>query len=420
MEDKHIGRRQFIQHSAAGFVLAASSSAVLAANSSTQPSLEEETNAAITTKEDVRQKNKIVGAFGINVFDFGAKGDGIHDDTAAIQSAINYTAARGGGKICFPYTNAGYRISSPGIETLDGASLRAQLYIPAGKHNIQLEGEMPCRFLNTYQVRPQDVNKIYEPTVFGGIQPDNTFLFSDWEAPEEHDPRARPWAILAAPVGASLKGRFSVSCFSITNLEFRVHLNTEKMYPTESAVNLQNIARVHVQDSQFCLNEQVGDSLLGKELQENPCHTVGLMTSGDQNDNNVLRNVASQGFKYGIVCGEHVIAEYLYIHNCEQGLVFHDSTHLSVINHIVAQHNRHIIATTQNDLFGHKSGACFVEIGSLNFEDGIGTKPVVSQLQYGVYDPENRLHGTLRHHQPWGENKFPVLGAANYNIHKIE
>mgnify|MGYP003319900491 CR=1 FL=1 len=42
-----------------------------------------------------------MSSFGINVFNFGAKGDGIADDTAAIQSAINYAAERGGGKILF-------------------------------------------------------------------------------------------------------------------------------------------------------------------------------------------------------------------------------------------------------------------------------------------------------------------------------
>ena len=47
-------------------------------------------------------------------------------------------------------------------------------------------------------------------------------------------------------------------------------------------------------------------------LQYNPCHTAGLITSGDQNDNNVLRNVSVQGFRYGFVFGEHVIADYLY------------------------------------------------------------------------------------------------------------
>ena len=39
---------------------------------------------------------------GINILEFGAKGDGITDDTDAIQAAINLTAERGGGKIYFP------------------------------------------------------------------------------------------------------------------------------------------------------------------------------------------------------------------------------------------------------------------------------------------------------------------------------
>lgn len=358
-----------------------------------------------------------MSSFGINVFDFGAKGDGITDDTAAIQEAINFAAERGGGKILFPYTKGGYRIASPGIEEVDGKLVRAQLVIPVGNANIQLYGEMPCRLLTDYVIRsPEYIKYHFMPTTFGTLQNNNTRLFSDWEAPEETDPTARPWSILAAPEGMFCKGRFSVTQFSISNLEFRVPLNRGKMYPTQSAVNLQNVSRVNISDCQFCLNEQVGDTILGKELQPNPCHTAGLIASGDQNDNNVLRNVSVQGFRYGFVLGEHVVADYLYVHNCEEGITFHDCSHLSVINHIVAQHNTVILSTTTETLFGMPKGPCNVLVGSVDFECGTGHKPVVSQLKYGVYDPEVRLHGSLVWHKPGGKQEFPSVCGERFSI----
>ena len=363
-----------------------------------------------------------MSSFGINVFDFGAKGDGITDDTAAIQAAIDYAAARGGGKILFPYTKGGYRIASPAIETYEGKPLRAQLMIPPGDANIQLEGEMPCRMLNAYMVREADaVKQNFTPTRFAAFSgtalgSDNTRIFSDWDAPEEHDGTARPYAILAAPEGTWCKGKFSVRQFSIANLDFRVPMRQDKMYPTQSAVNLQNVARVHVCDSQFALGENVGDTVLGKELQKNPCHTAGLVTSGDQNDNNVLRNVAVQGFRYGLVAGEHVVADYLYVHNCEEGITFHDCSHLSVIGHVVAQHNTVILSTADIALFGMPKGPCNVEIGSVNLESGTGKKPVISQLHYGVRDTDGRLHGTLKWHKPWGRMIFPTLCTESFHV----
>ncbi len=355
----------------------------------------------------------------INVLDYGAKGDGITDDTAAIQSAIDAAAGRGGGKIFFPYMPKGYRIASPGREMYDGSPLRAQLVIPPVMgNNIQLEGEMPCKLLNAYIVRPQDEATEaanFSPTVFG-LDNHNTFLFSDWEAPEEHDPEARPWSILAAPQGTSCKGKFSTSMFSITNLEFRVAMNREKMYPTQTAVNLQNVSRANISDSQFCLNEEVGDTLLGKELQPNPCHCAGLILPGDQNDDVVLRNVAVLGFRYGLVAGEHVVCDYLYVHNCEEGITFHDCSHLSVFQHIVAQRNAVILSTTSENLFGMEKGPCRVIVQSLNFESDQNLLPAVNRMKYGVYDADGRLSGSLMWHKPWGKQEFPAVCGEHFRI----
>lgn len=359
-----------------------------------------------------------------DITQYGAKGDGVTDDTAAIQRAIDAVAAAGGGKVYLPYTTNGYLVASPGRETdAAGRPVRAQLVIPAGKATIAFEGEMPCKLLYSYQVRPKGCEKHnFRPTRFGEMGVPNTMIHSTWDAPEVHDPAERPWSVIAAPEGTSCTGHFSVGLVTMKNLEIRVHLNKDKMYPTTSAANLHHAARIVIEDCQFCLDDNVGDTELGKYLLESPCHTVGLHTSGDQNDQQVLRSVAVQGFKYGFVFGEHVYADYLYAHNCEQAVVFHDSTHLSKIVMLVAQHNRTILATTRGVLFGNQPSMVNVSVDMVDYEGGqlTGVPPYVSHLKYGIFDPDNRLHGSLVWREElWGAKVFPVEGAKNFHVRKF-
>ncbi len=352
----------------------------------------------------------------LNVMDVGAKGDGITDDSDAIQEAINYICKKGGGKIFFPYMPKGYKIDKPASETIDGKPCRGQLYVNSKTSdlvNICLEGEHPCVMLYTYQIR--------EKTEFHTMGKANTFLFSTWEAPEESIVTSRPWSMLATVEGTFFAGKFGIAQISIRNLEFRTLMNINKMYPTSGGLNLQNSSRINIQDSQICLDKNIGDVVQQKELLPNPCHVAGLIASGNQNDNQVLRNVAVQGYKYGFVLGEHVVADYLYVHNCEEGIVFHDSTHLSHIQHIVAQHNQKILTTTRENLFGTTKSRVYVNIEGIDFEAGKGTRPAVSQMTHGVYDPENRLHGYLKWHCgfPTGDDYFPIEGGIHMTISKF-
>ena len=70
-------------------------------------------------------------------------------------------------------------------------------------------------------------------------------------------------------------------------------------------------------------------------------------------------------------------------------------------------------------LFGLPKGPCNVEIGTVNFECGTGHRPEISQLRYGVYDPENRLHGSLRWHKPFEPFEFPVFGARDFTVKRF-
>ncbi len=72
-----------------------------------------------------------------NVKDFGAIGDGVADDLAAIQRAVDACKAGGGGKVIFPSPINFYRITSPIVLDFSGASYLSNRF----RNRVDLEGQ---------------------------------------------------------------------------------------------------------------------------------------------------------------------------------------------------------------------------------------------------------------------------------------
>jgi len=358
----------------------------------------------------------------VNVRDFGAKGDGVHDDTPAIQAAIDAVAKRGAGVVYFPYAKGGYRLASPAKETVDGKPCRSQLYIPSVPTlNICFRGELPCSLLQPYGVH-------YGPTGkprFGTQSRINTVLISDWKPPVETNAAARPWSMLSClPSWKDPGYPLNHSLVTIENLEFRAYLDKDLMCAVQSCVNLQESSEAVVRDSQFGLNEQIGDCVLKKELTFGDCHTAGLIMSGELNDQQIVHDVNVQGFKYGIVMAEHTYANYVYLHDNQYALTFSGSFHLSKVDFVTAQLNHCILCVPDWPLFGRGCGPkakepVNVTVSHVSIEDGSTVGPKACRLGYGVYDPNNRLRGSISYYVmgfSFEPLPFRIFGAQRFRI----
>ena len=359
-----------------------------------------------------------------NIVDFGAVGDGVNDDTDAIQRTINHVYARGGGTVYVPFSPRGYRIAKPAMDTVDGKACRSQLYIPSDTvdsgrwRNICLQGEMPVVQLHYYQLR--DGRGRWPATEFD-LPINNCVLFSDWEAPENCTaPNSRPWSLISV-LDSGVALPFGVENLTVRNLEFRVVFNTGKMYPSSSAANFRCASRLVVEHCHFGLTKNIASHSQQKALAANPCYCAGLIASADQNDHQAFRSVGVQGFKYGFVFGEHTVADYLYVHNCEEGIVFHDCSHLSHIHHVVAQHNRIIVSALRQPTFElPDSRNIYFQINSIDFEPGF-EPPEAYLMRYGVFDPDNRMHAKVTYHSgcPVATAPFPVCGGEHVVAEKF-
>lgn len=341
--------------------------------------------------------------------------------------------------------------------------LKAQIIIPPNS-NVSLVGE---------DAPPMSLQRYYVPKAENGGMGfrdyGRTFacytsvLRSTRDVDERVGYLERPWSVIAAPEGErnyGLRVPYSSESFSMRNLEIRAHIEVIKaddkprLYPTMGAVNLMNVRRMHIENCFLGLDNEIGSSgSTGRCLQKSPTTTVGLFGTVEDCAEQQIVQLTVQGFKFGVVIPEMTNANFIHVSNCEYALSFLDATHLTVIDHLSTHNNRRCICALpiprplwvydedqtpkwRTEVYPHPFGCPIhytewdateaskrnqayksqvnIRILAHDYENGHTEKPFVSQMRWGIWDPQDRMVGTVVYHQgyPGDRNSGQLKVAA--------
>jgi hypothetical protein len=361
---------------------------------------------------------------------FGAKADGVTDDTDAIQKAINTVFARGGGIVFFP--RGVYALGKPPVtHDLRGSNPNSQIYIPSrevaklkedgtgianlDEHNsqggISLVGEcVPLSTVGQYAVHQTDPEKV--KLVMEMVAPfAGSVLYSTYT---NLHPDGNPTAILGFSVPQDTHFGFGSGQTELKNLTFRAHAERGKGYPTLSGINAQCARSI------VMANVNVDVDLPLPKLVDPPCDVAGIIFPKVNCELSYFANLGVYGFKYGYIFGEHANGDAIYAATCTHAFVFSGGSHIICLGLLTAQNCRHQLSSLSKPLLGHPPGRAFLKIQAVNIERNPKQIPYDFNYANFVNDPGNLLYGSMTFHivtsRIGADNKtFIQLGGAHLN-----
>lgn len=319
-----------------------------------------------------------------NVLDHGAAGDGVTDDTAAIQAAIDAAEAAGGGVVYFP---AGVYVVGGALQ--DTSRSNAQLLLPrrdaldVEQITIELRGEAP----------PPPIVSVVGATAV----PDNLSVIK---------------GTLNAGTGSLIGTHGPVGTFEdftflflrVENMTFRLPSNpvlTACDFSKVCGVDLDNVVvdcgSYHVEG----LTEPTTATSYGIRC---PANNNGAYTR--------LGAVNVIGFYKGYEFAEHSVGQQVAAWGCKQAFVFASAlNHASHFQRLMAVHcERGIVAT----------GTHYVDIEQYDTEHAAAGWWVTD---FDVDDANHYLSGRLRWHVVLAgvgvDSTFTVNGAAKLGMHRM-
>lgn len=344
-----------------------------------------------------------------NVKDFNVKGDGVTDDTEAIQKVLDYVMDHGGGTIYFPkglyrlatiqerYRVKGHLIIKP---KSSGSGIRDYVMIKLTGENCVVT---PCSYANHTSEDKAEVWK------------NGTVLFSDTLGELYTDTNELPVSVLAVGTGDNLYS-MNQAVVRLQDLAFQVKAEEGK-YPYLSGVNMAYAATVYTDN--VLIYSSVRNVALTSPSRDGHFSAGFIGPHLWCNPEQELRNIyVKSAFRYGFVFSEHMNGNNLSAWNCDNAYVFSKMDHSCWFGRIHAQNCKNIITSLDTDFAGHTKGQSFLQIQQVGIEVNSGQDPKDFNYEHFVVDPDNLLYGSFSYHIVKSNvgadnNYYSYVGADN-------
>nr|UVX67823.1 MAG: Pectate lyase superfamily protein [Bacteriophage sp.] len=341
---------------------------------------------------ELLDKVKSATSYDFNVKAYGAKGDGVADDTDAIQAAIDACCKAGGGTVFIP--NGIYRLHKVQSRTDGTYTKTGHLFIPVTSNlenriTLKIRGESAVQYTTFY------VDARMGTGVTGNK---GATLYSDYLPEDTSKALDNPISVITS-VGWT-NGGIPQNVTIVKMESFNICTKCSDLgYPFVSGVDGSLMAQLDCRDMDIRTDGMV------KNLKKSPNGHIcfGMMVGASLDDPHQSLDYIniSQGFNYGLISGLHLSARCIDIQTCVNAFTFSKGGHFSEFSLITIHHCANNIVCLDKEFDNVKIGATRVLFHLFNYETQVGATPTDFGFKKAVVDPNNNIFGKCDYFLGW-------------------
>lgn len=357
-----------------------------------ESSIEQNISALQSGFNELSDKVKSATSYDFNVKAYGAKGDGIADDTDAIQAAIDACCKAGGGTVFIP--NGIYRLHKVQSRTDGTYTKTGHLFIPVTSNlenriTLKIRGESAVQYTTFY------VDSRMGTGVTGNK---GATLYSDYLPEDTSKALDNPISVITS-IGWT-NGGIPQNVTIVKMESFNICTKCSDLgYPFVSGVDGSLMAQLDCRDMDIRTDGMV------KNLKKSPTGHIcfGMMVGASLDDPHQSLDYIniSQGFNYGLISGLHLTARCIDIQTCINAFTFSKGGHFSEFSLVTIHHCANNIVCLDKEFDNVKIGATWVLFHLFNYETQVGMTPSDFGYQKAVVDPNNNIHGKCDYFLGW-------------------